>query len=175
MGGGLGHSARNAGIVNLVNPGIGLASERLALSREKLILAVRANQASASSNSAAPDWLTEMESLKHLPVVGVALAALRAWWPQQPMRLAGATASIAATAVLGPLAQRYPLSFALGGVVIGALLVKVKPWRWIPITAILSGLAPKAMGNLLRTASVQNWLVRFATDLATQKQRQPPA
>ena len=152
-----------------------LASERLARSRDSLREAIRASKPSDADRVATPDWLQGLDGLKALPGFDMVLVALRVWWSQQPLRLAVAALSDATTAVLKPLAQRHPLYFALGGVAIGALLVKLKPWRWLPAAALMSGLAPQALGKLLGTRSLQTWLASVASSMAAQNQHKPPA
>ena len=152
-----------------------IASERLARSRDKLRMALRRNQATGPTGVPAQDWLKDIKHLKSLPGLGVVMAAFQAWWPHQPLRLAGVTASVAATTLLKPLAQRHPLYFALTGLVVGALAVKLKPWRWIPATAIASGLAPRAIGNILKSLPFQAWLASVAGSIAAQDKKVPPA
>jgi hypothetical protein len=151
-----------------------LASDRLVRSRNNLRQAIRTDQAPATTPTTAPAWFTALDGLKaFLPGFDAVLAALRIGW-LQPLRLAGLTLSDVATPLLKPLAQRYPLSYALGGVALGALLVKLRPWRWLPAAAIVSGLAPQAVGNMLRAFPLQSWLATAASVLAKQNQRKPP-
>ncbi len=151
-----------------------LASERLARSRNSLRQAIRADQAPASTPVAAPAWFKALDGFKTLPGFDAVLSALRIGW-LQPLRLAGLTFSDIATPLLKPLAQRYPLSYALGGAALGALLVKLKPWRWLPAAALVSGLAPQAVGNMLRALPLQSWLAStVASVMAARNRRKPP-
>ena len=173
MGGRPSHDAGNTGTMTSPAESARLASERLVRSRNSLRQAIRADQAPAPTSVAAPAWLTALDGLKTPPGFDAVLAALRIGW-LQPLRLAGMTLSDVATPLLKPLAQRYPLSYALGGVALGALLVKLKPWRWLPAAALVSGLAPRAVGNMLRALPLQSWLASAASILAANNQRKPP-
>lgn len=157
------------------SPPSSLAGARLARSRDSLREAIRASKPSDADRVATPDWLQGLDGLKALPGFDAVLVALRVWWSQQPLRLAVAALSDTATAVLKPLAQRHPLHFTLGGLAVGALLVKLKPWRWLPVAAIMSGLAPQALGKLLGTLPLQSWLAFAASSMAAQNQHKPPA
>ena len=151
------------------------ASARLARSRDSLRQAIRANQLADAAPAARPDWLHGLDGLKALPGFDMVLTALRVWWSQQPLGVAGAALSEATTAVLKPLAQRHPRYFALGGIAAGALLLKLKPWRWLPAAAIVSGLAPQAIGKLLSMLPLQSWLATVASSMAAQTQNKPQA
>ena len=149
-----------------------LANERLARSRDSLRQAIRADRVPATPDVGTPNWFKGFDGLKALPGFDALLTALRIGW-LQPLRQAGVTLSDVATPLLKPLAQRYPLALALGGVAIGAILVKLKPWRWLPAAAIVSSLAPQALGKIVSALPVQSWLVSAVRSIRVKNQNKP--
>jgi hypothetical protein len=137
-----------------------LACERLARSRERLRHAM---QASAPAPAATPAILPWLEGLKVLPGFDVVLAALRAWWSQQPLRQAGMNAADLANAALLPLAQRAPLALLAGAAAIGGLVVWLRPWRWLPAAALLGAVVPNLLGKMVTQLPLQSWLAGLAS------------
>ncbi len=139
-----------------------LACERLARSREQLRAALRANAAAAQAADASSlNWLN---GLKILPGFDAVLAAVRAWWAQQPLRQAGANLADAANAALSPLAQRSPFGLLAGAAVVGGLFVVLRPWRWLPASAVLGAMLPKLLGKMVAQVPLQSWLAGLAAD-----------
>lgn len=130
------------------------ASDRLAISRERLRLALnqaakpRTASASASANSVG----ALLADLKAVTSVRLTQLVLRNWWQQHPLRSAMQLSAEAAEIVVQPIAQTHPYGLVLGSALAGALLVRARPWRWIPVSALLAGLLPK----LLSAMSHQN-------------------
>ena len=128
------------------------ACERLVLSRERLRQALHAcGSPSPTSHyrqaeSCASDWLG---SLKSSPGAGLLLGVFRAWWAKQPLRVAVLLAADAGDVLLRPVAQQHPYRLMLGAAGAGALLVLARPWRWISTPALLAGLVPKLMSEVL--------------------------
>jgi hypothetical protein len=50
--------------------------------------------------------------------------------------------------VLQPVAQTHPYGLVLGSAVAGAVLVRLRPWRWWPASALLAGLLPQVVSVL---------------------------
>ncbi len=51
--------------------------------------------------------------------------------------------------MLATLARNRPLASVVGTALVGALLVRTKVWRWVPVSALLAALVPplvKALG-----------------------------
>ena len=128
------------------------ACERLAQSRERLRQALLGadfpHPASHQRHSepGAPDWLS---GLKSSPGAGLLLGIFQAWWAKQPLRVAVLLAADAADVLLRPVAQHHPYRLVLGAAGAGALLVLARPWRWISVPALLAGLVPKLMSEVL--------------------------
>ncbi len=148
-----------------------LACERLARSRERLRQALQASTPAPTTDPAGLDWL---EGLKLLPGFDVVLAAVRAWWAQQPLRQASQNLAELAKIALLPLAQRAPLRLAAGAALAGGLLVWLRPWRWLPASALLGAVTPKLLGKMLTQLPLQSWLAGLAVYLQNQAPPQEP-
>ena len=126
----------------LLTPG-----ERLALSRERLRVALAQNAAQAPSPLAAlfPGGIGLLELLKTaLPGTGEVIEALGTWWTQAKLR---------------PLAERHPVALVTGSLLVGALLVWSRPWRWLSSSSFLSTLAPALVTSALASGAVQSWIL----------------
>lgn len=53
------------------------------------------------------------------------------------------TAAITADLVLQPIARAHPYRLVIGAALAGALLVRTRPWRWLPVPALLAALVPQ--------------------------------
>lgn len=81
-----------------------------------------------------------LQDLAALPGAGILIEALRTWWAKHPLHLAGQVGIEAARAVLQPLARNHPLALLLGALLLGGVLARARPWRWILKPAWLTGL-----------------------------------
>ena len=72
----------------------------------------------------------------------VLTSMLKRWWERHPLRqvsdIAAEVAAPAARSILGSLAERHPLRLVALAAGVGALLVAVRPWRWLPQAALSS-------------------------------------
>lgn len=72
----------------------------------------------------------------------VVMSMLTRWWEHHPLRqvsdIAAEVAAPAARSILGSLAERHPLRLVALAAGAGALLVAVRPWRWLPQAALSS-------------------------------------
>lgn len=127
------------------------ASERLALSRERIRQAMRQPRAPADQAAdASPEWLLR---LRATPAAILLVSVFKGWWDRQPMRVALTLAAQTGTVILQPTAQKHPLKLVLGAAAAGALLVAARPWRWLPTSALLAGLLPQLMSEALKRRS----------------------
>lgn len=147
-----------------------LACERLASSRESLRQAMRSEREAQGTPSPGPAWL---ESLKTLPGFEVVFSAARAWWRQHPLRDAALALSDAVKTMVGPTARRHPLVLMLGALLLGALAVRVRPWRWFLTPALIGSLTPHILRSVVASGSVQTWMGALAAHLATAPPQQP--
>jgi hypothetical protein len=146
-------------------------SDRLALSRERMRLALRAipaargDAADRHQGGAAAAWLV---SLKSIPGADVVIEALGSWWARHPLRLAVLTAFDAAKVLVQPMARRHPLVLVLGALLLGGLLVSSRPWRWILRPALFAGFLPQLFYKLLARVPVESWIAALTALLARE-------
>ncbi|MCB8747452.1 hypothetical protein LHU53_11085 [Rhodoferax sp. U2-2l] len=120
------------------------ACERLAQSRERLRLALAQTEsrpdvdASGTPGTAPRPWL---HGLKANPEAGFLINLLQAWWQKQPFAVATTLVARATNGVLQPVAQKHPYRLVLGAAAVGAVLVLVRPWRWLSMSGVLAALA----------------------------------
>lgn len=154
-----------------------LAADRLALSRERLRLALRVDAAALAAASASPAWLDRLHTV---PAAHIALQALAQWWARSPWRLAGRIGADAAQAVVKPVAQRHPWALVLGATAAGALFAWSRPWRWMLKPALFAGLLPQLARHSLKAAvptSAGSWLsilAALAPAPVPARPQQPP-
>lgn len=84
--------------------------------------------------------------------------ALAAWWSKHPLngiaQVAAEVAEPAARSVLAPEAERHPLRLVALAAGAGALVVALRPWRWLPQAALSSLL----LTTLWPHGNLQRWL-----------------
>ena len=123
------------------------AAKRLEESRARLRNAMTTSrrQVALSDGAAGPTWLTRLENL---PGVRTLVDALKSWWSRHPLRPVVTLAHHTTDAIATPVAQTHPIAMVSAGVVLGALLVAVRPWRWILKRALFAGLVPQLVASL---------------------------
>ena len=128
-------------------------SERLALSRERMRLALQGRPSPRSGETpgvrAAGFSTAWLDALRSLPIAGVVIDAVSGWWAQHPLRMAVVIGSSAAKAVAEPIAQRNPLGLVLGAALLGGVVVWSRPWRWLLKPALFAGLMPQLVKQAL--------------------------
>lgn len=129
------------------------ATERLALSRERIRQAMLRPGVSAAPAdleqpaNTSPDWLIK---LRGMPAVSLFLTVFDGWWARQPLRLALTVAAQTGSVILQPTAQKHPFKLVLAAAAAGGLLAALRPWRWIPTSALLAGLLPQLVSEVLK-------------------------
>lgn len=147
--------------MNHTDPAPQNPQDRLALSRVCLRQAMRTlpSHPTAAAGQAhvgqAPSWL---ESLRSEPATRVLLDAISAWWAQHPLQTATSVVANSAKAVLNPLVQRNPWGVVLTALVVGGVLVWVRPWRWISLSAVFAGLLPQVLSKIAAQMHAQSWV-----------------
>jgi hypothetical protein len=145
--------------MNTVDNSMG-PTQRLALTRARLALALRA-QARPADTGAAPGGAAASslrDSLQAIPGGAIVLDILKTWWAQHPLRVTTAVLADAAQALLRPMARRHPLGLVAVAFVVGGLLVWKRPWRWIVTPALVAGLLPQLLAKVVAQVSQRNWL-----------------
>jgi hypothetical protein len=151
--------------------------ERLALSRERLRVALAENAAYRSAGAMAPG--SGLLDILKTAVPGASLLidalgpAFKQWWARHPLQSSSAVARDVVRTVLRPVAQRHPVALATGAVVLGSVLLWSRPWRWaFRPRNLLVTVGPALLSSVLASAAVQSWI---ATVLAAEKdQNQEP-
>ena len=132
------------------------ATDRLTLSRERIRLAMLRPGASAGpvnreqSVNTSPEWLSK---LRAMPAVSLLMTVFDGWWARQPLRLALTLAAQTGTVILQPTAQKHPFKLVLAAAAVGGLVATLRPWRWIPTSALLAGLIPQLLSEILKRRS----------------------
>lgn len=129
------------------------ATGRLEMSRARLRTAMSSTrrQVALSDGAGSPGWLTRIENL---PGVRVIIGALKNWWLGHPLRPVVRLAHHTTDAFAMPVAQSHPIAMVSAGVVLGALVIAARPWRWFLKRALFAGLIPQIVSNL----PIDSWL-----------------
>lgn len=162
--------------------------ERLARSRAKLRRAWLGPPSKRSGRTAAPPrdgpgpdahaaGTAPADAADESPI-DVLASMLGRWWHDHPLHqaadMAHDVAAPIARDVLTPIAQRHPLRLVAVAAGAGALVVALRPWRWLPQAALssilLSAVLPRGgLMGWLRGGGLMNWLASgdFGRLLAT--------
>jgi len=98
-----------------------------------------------------PGTRSDLRSLLAHPVALICLELLTQWWSQHPLLKSARHAEHAANEAIAPLVRRHPVAVLGAAAAAGALLVWLRPWRWLPGPAKLGGIASSvALGAVSR-------------------------
>ncbi|MBK9444219.1 MAG: hypothetical protein IPN53_24205 [Comamonadaceae bacterium] len=90
-----------------------------------------------------------------MPGANLLVMLMGDWWAKQPVRVAMSLAAEATKGALQPMAQKHPFRLAAIAAVSGAALVALRPWRLISMSALMGGLLPKIVAEVLRISPDQ--------------------
>jgi hypothetical protein len=152
------------------------AAERLAASRERLRDWMvhadgrlerrrRAAEAEAEGRSA-----PLLDRLRDMPVVGVVIDVLTGWWSSHPLQPVATLAHGVVRNTVAPMVRRHPFAVVGGAFVVGVLLVRVRPWRWILKPALFAGLAAQLVSRVVASVPLESLL-----EAMTSRRQQEPA
>lgn len=146
--------------------------ERLALSRERLRVVLMPPPTKFSGHlfgerfaAMATDFF---ERIKAMPGVAQLIAPVEAWWAEHPLRNGGLVVADACRKLTASLAERHPLGLMFGGLLVGAILVLSRPWRWIAMPALLAGLLPGQGSRTGRESPIASLAKLFASLTASR-------
>lgn len=97
----------------------------------------------------------KLEELRDHPLIGAVIDAVQGWWANHPLRSVADVGSTAARELAEPLVRRHPVACVAGALVIGALAVRIRPWRWILRPALFAGLTTQVVSRLLSDAPME--------------------
>jgi hypothetical protein len=128
-----------------------------------------------ASSEADPPWLSALvESLSDVPVARVAARYLRRWWRRHPLHATAELGDQLGREVLTPTAEKHPWMLLGGAVIAGAVLARLRPWRWVSGSTILSNLLPPvSLASIL--ASVTGLFRSGPSDSVPDSAEEPPA
>jgi hypothetical protein len=139
-------------------------AERLQQSRERMAQwMIRADDRRAHRRAAAADgddgagwaWLG---TLRSNPVIGLVVDAINSWWANHPLHPAADLAEGIARDAVAPLARRHPRSMVAGAFIVGALLVWVRPWRWLVKPALFTGILSQVASHVVAQVPIDSIL-----------------
>lgn len=125
--------------------------DRLIRSRDRLRQALNQAASPGDDRPRQPFGATTAEAwakLKGSTSANIFTAVLQNWWHQHPLRLALQVSAQTAEVVATPVAQKHPIALVLGAGLAGALLMRTRAWRWLSVSAVFAGLAPKLIKAL---------------------------
>jgi len=88
------------------------------------------SEGAGASAGSARWWRRWRRTARLWPVTALASEALQRWWRQQPWHGTGELLASGLAARVRPVVQQHPLATVLAAAVLGAVLVRSKPWRW---------------------------------------------
>lgn len=92
-----------------------------------------------------------LDRLLSHPVLAVLRDGVRRWWHKRPWRPVVVIGAEVASKAMVPLARRHPGRLIGGAMLAGALLSRLKPWKWIAKSiapALLASLVPVIVSRL---------------------------
>lgn len=160
-------TATPAAVLPVVEPET--AAERLARSREQIRESIAATAvpqrnavALAQPGVAASALQTLLDQAMSLPAVNVVVDAAQSWWRYHPWRAVGAVAADAGRVAVAPVANRHPVALVLGAALVGALLLRWGPWRWVAKRTLLAGFVPRLATRVAASVPMESWLSALA-------------
>jgi hypothetical protein len=98
------------------------------------------------------------DRIRSLPGAGLVIESLEGWWAQHPLHAAGIIAEEASRSFILPAARKNPYALIIGSLVVGALLVVSRPWKWLLRPALFVGLVPQLAAQALKRMPIDNWM-----------------
>ena len=145
------------------------AAQRLAESRERLRQYMmrgdgrhEARRRTAAAQAEGTRAST-IDRLRSLPVVGVVIDAVSAWWTNHPLHSAASVAQTVAEDAVAPLTRRHPVAVLVGAFFVGGAIAWFKPWRLLGKSALFGGLVSQVASHALTQMPWESVLGAFTT------------
>lgn len=156
--------------------------QRLQQSRERMRRYLLPAERTPKTGDGAEAGLTDriwdkFGDLRNHPLIGAVIDAAENWWSHHPLRTVADIGSTAVRELAGPLVRRHPVACVAGALVVGALLVRVRPWRWVLKPALFAGLTTQVVSRLLSDAPMEfvlNALMKLRPQAGAQAPVPPP-
>lgn len=162
-------------------------AQRLALSRERLRLAMRSGGGThtergnvAPEGSSNPDaaregsWPSWLSRLGETPGLGILIEVVRQRWQRHPVRLAAQVAGDLAEGWIQPVAREHPIRLVLGALVVGGLVAWARPWRLLPRTSRWSLLVLPIVSQAAALVPLDSLLLALTSFAQQSVRRDPP-
>lgn len=145
------------------------AAERLAKTREQIRESIAASAvpqrhavAFTEPGVSSSALHTVFDKAMALPAVNVIVDAAQSWWRYHPWRAVGAVAADAGRVAVAPVANRHPIVLVLGAALVGALLLRWGPWRWVAKRTLVAGFVPQLATRVAASVPMESWLSALA-------------
>ena len=149
------------------------ATERLAASRARLRSALMniAHPPPRASPFGGLSGLKEqiITRIRAMPGADFLIDTLEDWWARHPLHAIGLVAEEAARSFLLPVARTNPFALIVGSLVVGAVLVASRPWKWLLKPALFVGLVPQLAAHALRRMPVESWMEMLSSILPARR------
>ncbi len=99
-----------------------------------------------------------LDRIRAVPGADVLIQSIEGWWAQHPLHAVGIVANDAARRFILPAARTNPLAWIVGSLLVGALLVLSKPWKWLLRPALFIGLVPQLAAHALQRVPIESWI-----------------
>jgi len=154
-------------------------AERLQRSRERIAQwMINADGRTLARRRAAAaigeDGWSWLGSLRSNPVVQLLTESISSWWANHPLHAYTSLADGIARDAVAPLARRHPRTMVAGAVVVGALIVWSKPWRWLIKPALFTGIVSQLVSHVVAQVPIDS-ILSTITSFTEEREPAPTA
>jgi hypothetical protein len=145
------------------------AAQRLAESRERLRRHLtqgdgrheaRRRTAAARADGTSPSGI---DLLRAMPVLGVIIDAVSAWWSNHPLRPAATLADSVVRDAVAPLTRKHPITVLIGAFIVGCTIAWLKPWRFLGKSTLFAGLFSQIISRAVTQMPWESMLGAFTS------------
>lgn len=103
------------------------------------------------------------DRLRSIPVLGLVIDGVSAWWSHHPLHSAAALANGMARKAVVPSVRRHPIAVVAAAFLIGAAAVRFKPWRMLLKPALFGGLSSHLLSSVMSQVPFESLMGRFGS------------